>query len=122
MMNHSLSVNRAPWPKLFGNAADEEAGVEAVVLEHPGQQRGGGGFAVRAGHDQRTLAADEKLLEQLRQRTITQLVIQHRFRLRIAARNGVADHHQVGLVGQVLLRVAGITAICRSARNVDIGG
>ena len=51
MMNHSLSVKRAPWPKIVRDAADEIARVQAVVLEHPGQQRRGGGLAVRAGDD-----------------------------------------------------------------------
>ena len=50
--------------KIIGHPADEKAGVQAVVLEDPGQQRRGGGFAVRAGHDQRPFAANEKLLEQ----------------------------------------------------------
>jgi len=31
---HSLSVNRAPWPKLFWNP-NEKAGIQAVVLKHP---------------------------------------------------------------------------------------
>ena len=64
-------------------------------------------FAMRAGDDQRTFAANEKFLQQFRQRTITQFVIEHIFRFGIAARNGVADHHQVRFVSQVLLRIAG---------------
>ena len=89
------------------DAADEVAGVQAVVLEDPGQQRGGGGLAVRAGDHQRALAADEELLQQFRQRAVGQLVVQHVLGFRVAARDGVADDHQVGLVRQVLLRVAG---------------
>ena len=88
------------------DAADQEARVQPVVLEDPGQQRSGGGLAVRAGDDQRALAANEEVLQQLRQRAIAQLVVQHVLRLRVAARNGVADDDQVGLVREVLLRVA----------------
>src|SRR5947209_779598 len=73
--------------EVVGNATDEIAGVQTVVLEHPGQEGGGGRFAVSAADDQRTLAADEKLLEQLGQRAVAQFVVEHVFRLRIAARD-----------------------------------
>ena len=92
--------------EIVRDAADEKAGVQPVVLEHPGQQRSGGGFAVRAGDDQRAFAANEKFLQQFRQRAIAQFVVQHEFRLGVAARNGVADDHQVGFAGQIGFRVA----------------
>ena len=37
--------------EIVRDAADEIARVQPVVLEHPRQQRGGGGLAVRAGDD-----------------------------------------------------------------------
>ena len=52
MTNHGLSVKRAPWPKIVWDAADQKARVQPVVFKDPGQQRGGGGLAVRAGDDQ----------------------------------------------------------------------
>src|ERR1035437_9759124 len=77
--------------KIFWKAADEIARIQAVVLEHPRQQRGRGGLAVRAGDDERAFAPDEKLRQQRRQRAVTQLVVEDVFRFRVAARNGVAD-------------------------------
>ena len=91
--------------KIVRDAADEIARVQAVVLEHPRQQRGRGGFAVRAGDDERAFAPDEKLRQQRRQRAIAQLVVEHIFRLRVAAGNGVADDDEVRLVLEVLLCV-----------------
>jgi hypothetical protein len=38
--------------EVLRHAADQEAGIEARVFQHPGQQRGRGGLAVRAGHRQ----------------------------------------------------------------------
>ena len=93
--------------EIIRNAADQVARVEAVVLENPRQQRGRRGLAVGAGDDQRTLAANEELLEQFRQRAVGQLVVQHVLGFRVAARDGVADDDEVGLVRQVLLGVAG---------------
>ena len=94
MMNHSLSVNLAPWLKLFRDAADEIAQVQPVMLEHPRQQRRGGRLAMRARDHDGPLAANEKFPSmQLRQRTIAQFFFQHKLRLRVAARNRVAHHH-----------------------------
>ena len=73
------------------------------MLEHPGQQRGGRGLAVRAADHDRTFAADEKLRQQRRQRGIAQFVVEHVFRLGVAARNGIPDDHQIRLVSQVAL-------------------
>ena len=87
------------------NAADEERRVQLVVLEDPGEQRGRARLAVRAADHDDALAAHEKFLEQLRQRAVTQLVLEHGFHLGIAPRNGIADHDEVGLVREVLLRV-----------------
>src|SRR5258708_35364732 len=56
--------------QVIRDAADEIARLEAVVLEDPRQQRGRRGLAMRARDHQRPLPADEKLLKQLRQRTV----------------------------------------------------
>ena len=96
-----------PLPQIAGDAADEERRIQARALEHPGQERGGGGLAVGAGHHQRTPPPDEELLEQFGQRAVAQLAFQHRLGLGIASGDGIADDHQVGLVGQVDLGIAG---------------
>ena len=90
------------------DAADQEGGVEAGVLEHPGQQGGGGGLAVGAGHHEGVLPADEALLEELRQRAVAEPVVEDVLRLGVAPGDGVADHHEVRLVGEVRLRIAGL--------------
>lgn len=87
------------------DTADEERGIQSGALEHPGEQRRGGGLAVGAGDDQRAFPAQKAFLEQLRQGAITQLVLQHEFCLRIPARNRVADHHQIRAMGEVGFRI-----------------
>ena len=51
--------------------------------------------------DDGAFAANEKFLQQLRQRAMTQLVIENKFRFRIAARNGVADDDQIRFVFEI---------------------
>ena len=75
------------------------------MLEDPRQQRSRRSFAVGAADDKRAFAADEIFLEQFRQRAVAQLALQHRLRLRVAARNGVADDDEVGLVREIALAV-----------------
>ena len=87
------------------NAADEIARIQPVMLEHPREQRRGRGFAMRAGDDDGTFAANEKFLEQLRQRAITQFVIEHKLRFRVAAGNRVADDDQVRVYARVSFRI-----------------
>ena len=84
--------------EIVRNAADEIARIQPIVLEHPRQQRSRGGFAMRAGDDDGAFAANEKFLEQLRQRAITQFVIEHELGFRVAAGNRVADDHEVGFM------------------------
>src|SRR6476660_3065703 len=48
--------------KVVWDAADQVAGVEPIVLEHPGKQRRGGGLAMGPGDDQGTFAADKDFL------------------------------------------------------------
>ena len=93
--------------EVVGHAADHVAGVEAVVLEDPGQQGGGGGLAVGAAHDDGAFAADEILLQEFGQRAVSQPVLQHRLDLRVAPGEGVADDDQVGPLVQVALRIPG---------------
>src|SRR3984957_20624110 len=75
------------FAEIIGNAADEKARLQPVMLEHPRQQRGGGGLAVRTTDHERTFAANEEFLQQFRQRAITHFLVQHSLRLRIPARN-----------------------------------
>ena len=92
--------------EIVGETADEVAWIEAIVLEHPGQQRGGGGLAVGASDDEGAFAANEKLFQQLRQRAIAQPVVQHVLGFGVATRNGVAHDNEVRFVGEVSFGVA----------------
>src|SRR5437660_7776486 len=60
-------------PEIVRHAADEEAGIESIVFEYPGQQRSGGGLAMGAGDDNGALSPNEKFFEQLGQGTVMQL-------------------------------------------------
>jgi hypothetical protein len=70
-----VAFNNEPWTvrepralaEIVRDAADEIAGIQSVVFEHPCQQRRRRGFAMRARDHNRTLAANEKFLEQFRQ-------------------------------------------------------
>src|ERR1043165_9879053 len=76
-----------PLPQVVRDATDEIARIQTAVFENPGEQRGGGGFAMRAADHERTFAANEEFLQQFRQRTVTEFSFQHRLGFGIAARN-----------------------------------
>src|ERR1039458_9011057 len=75
--------------QIVRNAADEITRIQSVVLKYPRQQRSRRGLAMRAGDDDGTFAANEKFLEQLRQRAIAEFVLEHELRFRIAARDDI---------------------------------
>ena len=77
-------------------ARDEEGGIEATGTEEVGGQRGSRGFAVRAGDDDRALAADKEIAQHFRQREIGDFGGECGFDLGITARNGVADDDHIG--------------------------
>ena len=81
--------------EVAGHAADQIAGVEARVLENPGQHGGGGGLAVGAGHRQHPAPRQHHLGEQLGAGGIGYALVQHMLHRRVAPAQGVADHHQV---------------------------
>ena len=87
--------------KVVRDASDEEARVEAVMLEQPCEQRRGGRLAMRAGDDERAFAAQELVLEQLRQRAVVELLPERELGLGVTARDGVADDDQVRFVREV---------------------
>ena len=93
--------------KVFREAANEITGFASSFFHDPGEQRSCCRFTMRPGNNQRTFAADEKLLEQFRQRTVAKFFFQNRFGFRVAARDGVADDDQVRSVREVLFGVPG---------------
>ena len=98
-----LGVGEAgPLLEIARDAPDEERGVKARVLEGPCKEGRGGGLAVGAGDDERAASADEKLLEQLGQRAVAKPLVEHGLGLGVAARDGIAHDHEVGVVGEVV--------------------
>jgi hypothetical protein len=82
--------------EVLRHAADEKARVQPGVLQNPRQQRRRGGLAVRAGHRQHVPAAQHLLAEPLRAGRVGQVVREDVFDERVAARERIADHAQVG--------------------------
>ncbi|MCY1311424.1 hypothetical protein D9M70_617240 [compost metagenome] len=65
------------------------------MLQHPGQHAGGGGLAVGTGHRQHPAPLQHMVGQPLRAGDIGQALVQHMLHRRVAAGQGVADHHQV---------------------------
>jgi hypothetical protein len=101
------------------HAADEEAGVDAGVMEDERQEARRRGLAVCPRHDQRRASANEGLGDERRQARVTQPAIEHGFHLGIPAREGVADHDEIDVRGQVGLRVR---RPHRDAEGFELGG
>ena len=58
--------SRAETPKFSGTPPTRKPGLQAGRFQHPGQHRGGGGLAVRAGHGQHMAALQHVLGQPLR--------------------------------------------------------
>ena len=107
-------------------ATDQEARLAPGGLKDPGQQRCGGGLAVRAGHAHHP-APDQHLLGQpLRSRDVGQPGIQNGFHQRIAPPHHVAHHPDIGLERQLgrvpaLDQVDAQRAQLITHRRVDVG-
>ena len=80
------------------------------MRQHPADQRRRRRLAVRAGDDDRARAPEELLADRFRQRAVADLAVQHRLELGVAARDRVADHHQIEFAGDVL----GVVAVERA--------
>ena len=112
--------------EIEGNAADDHARIASRGLEHPGHERSGGRFPVRAGDDNRVFPFDEELVNRLGHRCVRQVHLQRRFSFRIRARSGIADDHQIGPKRlQMLARIpfenrdAETLEVCRH-RRIDV--
>jgi len=65
-------------------------------LVDPGQHAGRGGFAVRAGDDERFAPGEEFIMNDLRHGGERQLAVKHVLQFSVAARDGVADDGEIG--------------------------
>ena len=111
------------------HAADEEAGIEARVLEDPREHRRCGRLAVRARHRQHPAVGQHVLVQPLRPRHVGVAGVEDRFHQRIAARHHVADHEHVGVTrhARELRRVPAFGEAdaepfeLRGHRRIDVG-
>ena len=99
-------VARPLLTEVQGDAADEHRWIVLRVCEQPAGERGGRRLAVRPGDDNRARAPEELLAYRLRQRAMPDLATEHLLELRVASRDGVADHDQGEVRGDVLGLVA----------------
>ncbi len=79
------------------HAADQEARIQAGLFQYPGQQRRRRRLAVGAGNAQHPATAQDVFGQPLRTGHVGQVAVEDLLEQRIAARNGVADHEQVGV-------------------------
>ncbi|MNN19192.1 hypothetical protein D3C81_1324250 [compost metagenome] len=81
--------------EVLRHAADQKARAHPGVFQHPGQHAAGGGLAVGAGHRQHPAALQHVVGQPLRAADVGQAGVEYMLHRRVAARQGVADHHQV---------------------------
>ncbi len=108
--------------EIFRDAADQERRLLSGSVKDPRQHRGGGGFAVRAGNHQHFLAAQKLVVQNLRQRTEGDALIENVLQFDVAAGDRVAHHHQVGRGSRFSAANGCGTGIPNEARKSDIGG
>ncbi|MCY1438474.1 hypothetical protein D9M71_546760 [compost metagenome] len=96
------------------------------MLQHPGQHAAGGGLAVGAGRGKHPAALQHVVGQPLRAGYVGQALVQYMLHRRVAARQRVADHHQV----RRRLQVGGVVALHQldalgfqlgAHRGIDVG-
>ncbi len=96
--------------KIQRHTAHQKPGLETGKLQNPGQHRGGGCFAVGAGHSQHMAALQQVFGQPLRAAGVGQAGIENGFHERkfrcairqMGAAHHVADHKHIGLQGQLV--------------------
>src|SRR5689334_8499556 len=82
LINEPIALSKTgPLPQVIRYAANEITGIQTIMLKHPGQQRCRGRFSMSSGDNQGTLPPNKKFLQQLRKRTVPQLMVQSIFGL-----------------------------------------
>ncbi len=71
------------------------------MIQHPGEQGGGGGFAMGTGHDHAVFARQQQFPHEFGQRTDGQAMIETKLDFRVAAFHGVPHHDPVRSVIEV---------------------
>src|SRR5882762_6323228 len=86
---------REARPEIFSNSADQKRWLLPRRLEDPGQHRRRGGLAMRSGNEQHLLPAQKFVMQDLRQRTEWNALVEYVLQFNVAARDRVPHHHQV---------------------------
>ena len=111
--------------EVLGDAADEHARVGSAVRQQPPRQRRGRRLPVGAGDDDRPCAPEEMIADRLGQRAIPNLPVEHLLELDVAARDGIADDHQIDIgrdVGRVVALERGDALVAQEVahRRIDV--
>ncbi|KAF0279212.1 hypothetical protein BA897_00415 [Spiribacter roseus] len=70
--------------EVLGHATDQEARLEAGRFQQPGDQAGGGGLAVGAGHGDDPAPAEDVPGQPGRPRVVVETAVEHRLHRRVA--------------------------------------
>ena len=109
--------------EIFRNSTHQKRWIAPCILEDPSRHAGGCGLAMSPRNHQGVVATDEFLVNQFRHGDKGDALIEQVLKLRIAARNGIADHHHVGSRDRDCCSLKGSqTTMPSASRNVDIGG
>ena len=117
------AIARAVVAEVPRDAADEHRRIRAGRGQQPPGQRRRRGLAVRAGDHDRVRVPQPLIANRFRQRRVANAAVEHGLELRVAARDGVADHDQIrGRVRRVRRDSPSSTVIRSAARKSLIGG
>ena len=102
-LDHEVRATAQPVaaPEVHRHPADQEGGVEPGLVEKEGEEAGRRGLPVRARHDQRGARPQELLGQEAGQAGVPLPAVEHRLHLGIPPGEGVADDHEVGVLGHV---------------------
>ena len=81
--------------KVLRDTTNQKTRRQTGIFKNPGQHRGGGGFAVRAGYRQHPLVVQHLLGQPLRAGDVWQAAIEDFLHQRIATCDHVADHKHI---------------------------
>ena len=101
------TVARSSVAEIQRNPANEHRGIEAAVRQQPPGQRRRRRLAVRAGDDDRSCAPEESIANRFGQRAVPDFAFEHALELGVAARDRIADDHQIDVRADVICRIAG---------------
>ena len=89
--------------EIFRNPSHQKRRIASRKLKDPRHHAGCRGLSVGSGNHQRVVSANEFLMHHLRHRDHREALIEQVLKLRIAPRDGIADHHQIGRRNKILL-------------------